>query len=261
MIRKLAHTLLASAFAVDAVQMLQKPEKYTAEAKALTGGLRSALPAQYAKSIPADDVTNVRIMAGTKAAASLFVATNKAPRLGALTLAALQLPTTASRRAFWKENNKDKKQAKQLGLATDLTLLGALLATTMDTQGKPGVAWRVQKAMPGKSEQEKMLENAQQQSKEFAASAQEQASDFFGTAREKVAEWADNVSEFVDDNKDDWKETALDLRDQAVDYGQQAASFAQEQGKKASKQAKKTQKQARKDLKKAQKKADKKFNF
>lgn len=239
MIRKLAHTLLASTFAVDAIQMLQKPEKHTNEAKVLANGLRSALPAQYAKIVPSNDVTNVRIMAGTKAAASLLVATNKAPRVGALTLAALQLPTTACRRAFWKENNQDKKQAKQLGLATDLTLLGALLATSMDTQGKPSVAWRVKKAMPGKSEQEKMLQNAQQQ-----------ASESFDTARDKVTEWVDNVSEYVDDNKDDWKETALDLREQAI-----------ETGKKASEQAKKATEHARKDLQKAQKKADKSFNF
>ena len=259
MIRKLAHTLLASAFAVDAVQMLQKPEKYTGEAKATAGALRTALPANMAKSVPADDVTNVRIMAGTKAVASLLVATNKAPRVGAFTLAALQIPTTATRRAFWNESNKDKKQTKQLGLVTDLTLLGALMATTLDTQGKPSVAWRVKKAMPGKSEQEKMLENAQQQSKEFAASAQSQASDFFGTAKEKVSELVDNVSDYVDDNKDDWAETAENLRDQAVDFGHQAVDFAQDKGQDLKKNTKKARKQARKDLKKAKKKAEKKY--
>ncbi|KAB1551961.1 DoxX family membrane protein [Corynebacterium sp. 319] len=275
MIRKIAHTLVASAFIVDGVQTLRNPKEHAGEAKAVIGPVRSVLPPQYAKAIPTDGPTQARILGGTKVAASALVATNKAPRLGALVLAAIQIPTTLNRNAFWSESDKNKKQQKQTGFLTDATLLGGLLVTSMDTQGKPSVAWRVKKAMPGKSEQEKMLANAQDRSKELAETAQAQASDFFGTAKEKVAEVAQTVSEYVDDNKDDWKESALDfrdqatekaseLRDQAADFGSQASAYAQEQGKAARERAQEAQKQGRKELKKARKeakKAAKKYNF
>ena len=78
MIRTLARPLLASAFAVDGAQMLKDSTKYSEEAAAITGQLRSVLPPNISTYIPKDAETNARILGGVKVAAAAALATGKA---------------------------------------------------------------------------------------------------------------------------------------------------------------------------------------
>ncbi|HIW95553.1 MAG TPA: DoxX family protein [Candidatus Corynebacterium gallistercoris] len=228
MIRTLARPLLASAFAVDGAQMLLNSNEYADDAKAVNGTLRTVVPAGYRNLIPEDVESTVRIVGTTKVLASAMLATGKAPRLAAATLAALQVPTTLSRHSFWNASNSAEKKEEIRGLITDLALLGGLAITSADTAGKPGLKWRVQKAMPGKSEQQKMLENAQGQ-----------AQNLFEKTKDVASQVQENVSDYVDEHSDDWKDTAENLKDQALEFAGQAQDFAGEQSKKLRKQAKK----------------------
>lgn len=250
MIRTIARPLLASAFVLDGVQMLKNTDDYKAEAKVVADNARRLLPPNVTSFIPNDDTTNVRVLAGTKIVGAALLGSSKAPRVGAGLLTALQLPTTFTRNAFWSAQGKEDKKAKQLGLISDLALLGGLAITTADTAGKPGLTWRVQKAMPGKSEQEKML-----------ASAQDQAQDLFTKAKESAVAGKDAVAQYVDDHSDEWKETATQLRDQTQTFAAtqadnlttqaaEAQKFAQAKSKEAQKQAKRAHKQAKKQAKK-----------
>lgn len=254
MIRTLARPLLASAFAVDGAQMLKDSKKYSEEAAAISSQLRAVLPPNITAYIPKDGETNARILGGVKVAASAALATGKAPRLAAAALAAVQVPTTLHRHAFWSANDKNEKENKKRGLLTDAALLGGLFITSADTAGKPGIAWRVQKAMPGKSEQEKMLANAQEQGKEFASNASDQAQNFFEKTKEVAGQVSEAVTDYVDEHSDEWKSTAEDLKDSALNYRDQAVEFASDFSEKQGKDAKKAAKQARKRAKKAAKK-------
>lgn len=271
MIRKIARPLLASAFVLDGVQMLKNTGEHTEEAKLIVGNARRVLPPNVAAVIPKDDTTSVRLVAGSKIAGAALLGTGKAPRLGAGLLTLLQLPTSLSRNAFWSEKDQAAKKNKQRGLVTDLALVGGLAITTADTAGKPGLTWRVQKALPGKSEQEKMLANAQ-----------DQAQGLLTKAKENAVSGKEAVASYVDDHSDEWKDTAADLREKAVEFGGQAKEFASEQAdvltsqaadlsdraqketkgfrKQPKKDLKKGRKQAQKDLKKAQKQAKKKYS-
>lgn len=266
MIRTVARPLLASAFIADGVQMLKNTGDYTDEAQAIVKNARRVLPPNVAVYIPKDDQTAVRVLAGTKIAGAALLGTSKAPRLGAGILTAVQIPTSIARNAFWSAKDKAEKKDKQRGLITDLALLGGLTITTADTAGKPGLAWRVQKAMPGKSEQEKMLSNAQ-----------DQAQDLFSKAKDNAIAGKEAVASYVDDHSDEWKDTAADFREKAVEFGGQAKEFAteqadnlsvqaadfsdraREQSKDLRKQAEKTSKKAQKRAKKEAKKANKKY--
>ena len=282
MFRTLARPLLASAFAVDGSQMLLNSNEYAEDAKAINGTLRSVLPQDKAGLIPDDAETTVRVVGTTKVVASALLATGKAPRLAAATLAAVQIPTALSRHAFWNASNGAERKEEIRGLVTDLALLGGLVITSADTAGKPGLKWRAQQAMPGKTEQQKMLENAQTQSKAFAASASDQAQGFFAKTKEVAGQVQDKVADYVDEHQDEWKETAENLRERAAEFGDQASDYAQSAAakaqdawedfdaedlkkdvqkatKKSRKRAQKTQKQAQKRAKKAQKKAQKRF--
>ncbi|KGM19138.1 MULTISPECIES: DoxX family protein [Corynebacterium] len=254
MIRTLARPLLASAFAVDGAQMVKDSKKYSEEAAAISGQLRAVLPPNISMYIPRDAETNARILGGAKVLASAALATGKAPRLAATTLAAIQVPTTLHRHAFWSAQNSSDKESKKRGLLTDAALLGGLFITSADTAGKPGLAWRVQKAMPGKSEQEKMIANAQDQGKQFAATASDQAQNLFEKTKDVAGQVSEAVSEYVDEHSDDWKSTANDLKDNALNYRDQAVEFASDFSAKQSKEAKKAAKKAQKKAKKSAKK-------
>lgn len=254
MIRTLARPLLASAFAVDGAQMLVNSGAYTGNAKVVVDTVRRVLPPNVAVAIPADPETNVRLAATAKIVASGMLATGTAPRLAAATLTAIQIPTTVARHAFWTAKDDLVRKDKQRGAVTDLALLGALFLTTADTAGKPGLAWRVQKALPGKSEQEQMV-----------ATAQEQAQELLTKAKTGANQASSAVTEYVDDHADDWKATAADLTDKvkeyashatevAQDYTAQASAVAQEYYTEAQKQTKKARKQAEKAAKKQAKK-------
>lgn len=236
MLRTFARPLLATPFAIDGVQMLRNTDEHADDAKSVAGTLRSILPKNVAGYIPAAPETNVRLVGGTKVVAATMLGLGKAPRVASVALVATHVPTLITRRAFWKTDDESKKKDQRRGLVTDLALLGGLAITSADTAGKPGLAWRAKKALPGKSQQEEMLANAQ-----------EQAQGLFDKAKDAANQAGGAISDYVDDHSDDWKQTAVQVRDQVSSYAESFADEAQDVSKKARKKAKK---QAKKQAKK-----------
>lgn len=222
MIRTLARPLLASAFAIDGVQMLTKTKEFTASAATAADTARKVLPANIVGFIPTDAATTVRAIAGAKLTGAVLLGTSKAPRLGALILSAIQAPTTLARATApaGKDNATPGSTAKkdtQRTLITNLALLGGLAITGVDTAGKPGLTWRVKKAMPGRTEQQKMLQNVKEHTQ--------------GTAQGAIA----GTKEAIEGTKK---------------ITRKAAKKAAKQAHKATKQAKKVQKEAKKQAQK-----------
>ncbi|QFQ02233.1 hypothetical protein CUROG_04275 [Corynebacterium urogenitale] len=253
MIRTLARPLLASVFAVDGVQMLKDTNEHTAEAKAIVGTVRKVLPPNVTSAIPNNDVTNVRILAGTKLVGAALLGSSKAPRIGAGILAAVQIPTAVTRNAFWSAKDKETKKNQQRGLITDLALLGGLAITAEDTAGKPGLKWRVQKALPGKSEQEKMLENAQSQASDLFDKAKVGAAQ----AKDSALQGKDALVAYVDDHSDEWKESAVNFSEKAQAFASNQADNLSVQAAALSDRAKEQSGELRKQAASAQKKAEK----
>jgi uncharacterized membrane protein YphA (DoxX/SURF4 family) len=68
------------------------------------------------------------------------------PRLASTVLAASIVPTTAIEHAFWDESDPQARaQSKSLFLK-NVGLLGGLLLAAVDTEGRPGLAWRAHHA-------------------------------------------------------------------------------------------------------------------
>lgn len=138
MIRKLARPLLASAFAVDGVQMLLDSKQYTDGAAKTTKVLHGVLPSAVAGFLPRDPEQAVRVTATTKVTAATLLGLGKAPRLAATVLTLIQIPTAVTRHAFWATDDAREKDSRKKGLVTDLALLGGLAITSADTAGAPG---------------------------------------------------------------------------------------------------------------------------
>ncbi|MGA8247606.1 MAG: DoxX family protein [Nocardioides sp.] len=146
-IRLIARPMLASAFFVGAAGALKNAPTLAPKASRVTERLvplaQRAVPGA---PVPTDPVTLVRINAGVQLVAATALATGRMPRLSSTVLAASLLPTTVAGHAFWRETDPVAKKTQRLNFFKGISLVGGLLIAGVDTEGKPGVAWRARRA-------------------------------------------------------------------------------------------------------------------
>jgi uncharacterized membrane protein YphA (DoxX/SURF4 family) len=158
LLRRIARPLFASWFLSEGVDALRRPAAHVDVARGAVGRLTSAVPAgalggalePYRHPSDRQLSTVVRVHGGATALAALMLATGRAPRTSALTLAALTLPLAAadapasrSERGHLGEQEKKERRARFL---RGLSLTGAALIVAADTAGRPGMRWRVEHA-------------------------------------------------------------------------------------------------------------------
>ncbi|WP_282945517.1 DoxX family protein [Cellulomonas endometrii] len=158
LLRRIARPLFASWFLSEGVDALRRPAEHVAVARGAVDRLTSVVPAGAlggaldAYRHPSDRQlsTVVRVHGGATAFAALMLATGRAPRAAALTLAALTLPLAAadapasrSERGHLSEQEKKERKSRFL---RGLSLSGAALIVAADTAGRPGMRWRVEHA-------------------------------------------------------------------------------------------------------------------
>jgi uncharacterized membrane protein YphA (DoxX/SURF4 family) len=146
-IRLIARPMLASMFVMGGLDALThasgkvpKAEKVTDQVPSLAERIAPGLP------VPTDPVTLVRINGGIQVLAGLALATGRAPRTSALVLAASLVPTTYAGHPFWEEKDKAARSAQRIQFFKNISMMGGLLLAGVDTEGKPGIAWRARRA-------------------------------------------------------------------------------------------------------------------
>jgi putative oxidoreductase len=146
-IRLIARPMLASMFVVGGIDALMnasgkvpKAEKVTDQVPTIAEKIAPGLP------VPTDPATLIRINGGVQVAAALMLATGRFPRLSALVLAGSLAPTTYAGHAFWSEKDKATRAAQRTQFFKNVSMMGGLLLAGVDTEGKPGVAWRARRA-------------------------------------------------------------------------------------------------------------------
>lgn len=97
-------------------------------------------------SVPRDPVLWVRAAGAAQVVAGLALALGKAPRLSAAVLAASLVPSTAARHRFWEATDKQERSEQMTHFVKNAALGGGLLIAALDTEGKPGIAWRAARA-------------------------------------------------------------------------------------------------------------------
>ena len=139
--------MLASMFVVGGVNALKNTEMAAQRAKPVTDTV-IPLAQKLAPNapIPTDPKTLVRANAAVQLAAGLALATGRMPRRSALTLAASLVPTTAAGHRFWEESDPDRKSNQRIHFFKNVSMLGGLLIAGVDTEGRPGLAWRAKHA-------------------------------------------------------------------------------------------------------------------
>ena len=145
--RLIARPMIASMFFVGSVSALKNADKLAGKASGVTDALIPAIK-RFAPTapFPEDPVTLVRINAAVQLAAAAALATGKAPRVASATLAVSLVPTTFAGHRFWEEPDPVQRKNQQLHFFKNLGALGGLMLAAVDTEGKPGVAWRARRA-------------------------------------------------------------------------------------------------------------------
>ena len=165
-IRLIARPMLASMFLVGGVNALKNASTLGPKAKGVTDRIVPVLQrAAPSVPIPTDPTTLVRINAGVQIAAAAALATGRAPRLSATVLAFSVVPTTYAGHQFWTESDPAVKARQRTEFFKNVSMLGGLLLAGVDTEGKPGVAWRARHA----------ARDARREGKHLAQSARQEA--------------------------------------------------------------------------------------
>ena len=74
--------------------------------------------------------------------AGSLLALGRLPRLASTVLAATLVPTTIAAHPYWQEQDPEVRARQSIQFLKNLGLLGGLLLAAVDTEGRPGLAYR-----------------------------------------------------------------------------------------------------------------------
>jgi uncharacterized membrane protein YphA (DoxX/SURF4 family) len=144
-VRLAARPLLASMFVVGGLDALRHVSTRADAAKPVIDKLAPLLQ-KVVPQLPDDPKTLVRIHATVQVGAALMLASGHLPRVSAAVLAGTLVPTTAAGHRFWEETDPQQKAMQRVHFFKNCSMLGGVLLAAVDTEGKPGVAWRARRA-------------------------------------------------------------------------------------------------------------------
>jgi uncharacterized membrane protein YphA (DoxX/SURF4 family) len=145
-VRAIARPLLSAIFIVQGAKAVWNPEPLVPRAKPVADRmvplLKKVAPPQVGDRIPESTKSLVRMNGAIQVLGGVALASGSGRRLGASALAATMVPTTLAGHRFWEKDNPEDRARDQVQFLKNLGLLGGLLLAAVDTEGKPGIAWR-----------------------------------------------------------------------------------------------------------------------
>lgn len=146
LLRTVARTMLASYFVYNGIRTVREPQELVPATQPLADTIvplvQKVAPPQVVELVPTDTVTLVRANGIAQIVGGIALATGKARRLGAVILAGTIAPQTLTRHAFWTAKDPVEKEAQLQGFLAGVALAGSVLLASLDTEGKPSLAWR-----------------------------------------------------------------------------------------------------------------------
>jgi uncharacterized membrane protein YphA (DoxX/SURF4 family) len=133
--------MLASIFISGGLDALRNPRPKVPAAADVAPSIARKIP-----YLPEDPETLVRLNGAAQLGAGFLLAVGRLPRLSSLVLAASIIPTTIAGHRFWEEDDPGTRAQQQIHFFKNLGLLGGLMLAAVDTEGRPGLAWRAQHA-------------------------------------------------------------------------------------------------------------------
>jgi uncharacterized membrane protein YphA (DoxX/SURF4 family) len=179
-VRAIARPLLSTIFIIQGVNAVRNPEPLVPKAQPVTDRLvpmvKKVAPPQLGDRIPETTAGMVRLNGAAQVLGGVALASGRARRPAAALLAALLVPTTVAGHPFWSEKDKEARNLQRIQFMKNLSLLGGLMLAAVDTEGKPGVAWRASHgAKAAKRETRRGAKAAKREAKQLAREAKQAA--------------------------------------------------------------------------------------
>lgn len=133
LVRLLARPMLASAYIGNGVTRIRKPEVAAASLSPLVALAKKKV------DLPLDATTVARATGVAQVTAGALLAIGRFPRFSASVLVGTYLIDVVGEQL-------SKEKSSGLSLATKTSLLGGALLASVDTDGRPGLAWRLEQA-------------------------------------------------------------------------------------------------------------------
>ena len=258
LIRRIARPMLAATFISRGVEALRSPKPAADAARPTLEGL-SKLPDPVGPNIPIDAETVAKVTAGVQIGAGLLLAAGRLPRISSAALALSVVPGSLGGHAFWNEKDPERKAAGRRALLNDVGLIGGLIITSVDTEGKPSLGWRgrraarklsesVSSALPSTSSSSPLIDAelvdriggglqtglhvGAERGKELAHVARERGAELAELARERGPELAEVAHKRGSRLVDVARERGPELAELARDRSAELAEVAQKRGNK-----------------------------
>ena len=141
LVRRLARPCLAAMFITGGVDSLTNAGGKVPAADPVAPPIAAKLP-----FLPEDTEQLIKINGAVQVGAGLMLALGRFPRLSSALLAGSLVPTTLAGHRFWEEQDETRRAQQRIHFFKNLSMLGGLMLAAVDTEGRPGLAWRAQHA-------------------------------------------------------------------------------------------------------------------
>jgi uncharacterized membrane protein YphA (DoxX/SURF4 family) len=132
--------MLAAVFVTSGLDALLHPAERAKIAAPLVSRLSGPL------NLPDNPELMVRANGATMVAAGTMLALGRLPRVASMALAGALVPTTYTAHAFWTIKDPAVRAQQKAHFLKNIGLLGGVLLASVDTAGKPGLAYRTKLA-------------------------------------------------------------------------------------------------------------------
>ncbi len=139
-VRRIARPMLAAIFVVGGIDQLRHPASKVGPA---TPFLDRMIPAL---GLPDDKEMLVRANGAAQLLGGAMIATGRLSRVGGILVAGSLVPTTLAGHAFWEKTDAKERATQRTQFLKNVGLIGGALLAAVDTEGKPGLAWRARNA-------------------------------------------------------------------------------------------------------------------
>ncbi|HWS58518.1 MAG TPA: DoxX family protein [Actinotalea sp.] len=157
LVRRVARPLFAAWFVVEGLDAARHPEPHAERARATWELAADRLPLPPPPS-PRQLGVLIRLHGAAMVGAAAMLATGRAPRTAAVVLAGLTLPLAVAHQPVTEalaagsgHRLRDGRDALDRVLGADrfwrsLSMLGGAVLVAIDTEGRPGMVWRLEHA-------------------------------------------------------------------------------------------------------------------
>lgn len=145
--RRAARAALAASFISGGIDQIRNPQPKAAPASPFVKPIAERVP-----QLPDDPESLVKLDGAIKVVGGLALIVGPFARPAALLLAGSLVPTTLAGHRFWETSDPEQRVSDRVEFFKNVSLLGGLLMTALDTGGRPSIPWMANKAAHGAAE-------------------------------------------------------------------------------------------------------------